>query len=133
MLTVSLPTCKSYVKAASITPNATIMASEDRKNKKYEDNCKIDNFKFTPLAFESFGAWSSNFKDLFNSFIDRMEDKGKSRNCQISYWTKRISCTIMKFNSRCIIRKLNSIGYKKSFGDEAFREDIVGAHECSVR
>ena len=48
-----------------------------------------------------------------------------SKSYQSNYWTKRISCTIMKFNSRCIINKINEIGHKKAFRDEAFCAEVI--------
>ena len=130
-ITVGLPTCDAHVGVASKTPNATIAKKEKEKNTKYFDNCAKDNLEFKPLAFEAFGAWSPTFVNFFKDTLNKMGAHGQYRNSQVNYWTKRISCTIMKFNSRCIMSKINCIGYNKSFGDEAFRDDIVESYGIS--
>ena len=119
-VTVGLPTCSSYVVPSSTTQRYTIGKLEYGKNRLYKVACERDNMKFMPCAFESFGAWSESFTKLFNSWIERMEMRGLNKHTQQIYWSRRISCTIQKFNSRTIINKIAEISAFKRKGDEAF-------------
>ena len=50
--------------------------------------------------------------------------KGVIKKQQELYWSRRISCSIQKFNSRTTINKVREISAFQRQGDEAFRDQV---------
>ena len=57
-ITISHPTCQSYVQLACKERGHTIKKKIKAKNDKYKDKCETRGTCFLPLAFESFGLAS---------------------------------------------------------------------------
>ena len=125
-ITVGVPTCPSYVRKSSQERDYTINKLNTIKNDKYLEKCNQINIDFMPMAFETFGAWSKEFKNIFNILVKNASELNQSNYANLHfYWSKRISCTLMRYNSKCIIQRIISINGEKTRWDNAYNANII--------
>ena len=82
---------------------------EGKKRDKFVLLCQAADMTFTPLVFETFGAWGQNMQKFFADCVGRMENKleeGELRSWAAmtfkQAWLQRISCTLMRGVTKCI-------------------------------
>ena len=73
-ITVSHPTCSSYVGSASKERGFTIMKKIKEKNDKYKQKCENLGHCFLPLAFESYGLASKDVVEVISSLAEKASD-----------------------------------------------------------
>ena len=103
-ITVSYPTCSSYVGRACKERGHTIKKKRMEKNNKYLKKCEDQGACFSPLPFESFGLAGREVLDLVSSLVKKASE---SLNIDfallLSYWKKRISTTLQVYTAKFIL------------------------------
>ena len=103
-ITVSHPTCSSYVGRACKERGHTIKKKRMEKNNKYLKKCEDQGACFSPLPFESFGLAGREVLDLVSSLVKKASE---SLNIDfallLSYWKKRISTTLQVYTAKFIL------------------------------
>ena len=103
-ITVSHPTCSSYVGRACKERGHTIKKKRMEKNNKYLKKCEDQGACFSPLPFESFGLAGRQVLDLVSSLVKKASE---SLNIDfallLSYWKKRISTTLQVYTAKFIL------------------------------
>ena len=88
-ITVSHPTCSSYVGRACKERGHTIKKKRMEKNNKYLEKCEDQGACFSPLPFGSFGLAGREVLDLVSSLVKKASE---SLNIDfallLSYWKK---------------------------------------------
>ena len=103
-VTVSHPTCQSYVQYAGRERGHTIKKKVKEKNDKYKERCERQGSCFMPLAFESFGLASKEVVNLISSLSEKASElSGLPFAFVLSYWKKRISTTLQVGTAKCIM------------------------------
>ena len=118
-ITVSHPTCQSYVNRAGKERGHTIKKKVKEKNDKYKEKCERQGICFMPLAFESFGLASIEVVNLINSLAEKSSElNGIPFELILSYWKKRISTTLQVGTANFIMdafascTKILSVGWR---------------------
>ena len=103
-ITVSHPTCGSYVGRACKERGHTIRKKRKEKNNKYLKKCEDQGACFSPLPFESFGFAGKEVLDLVSSLVKKASE---SLNIDfallLSYWKKRMSTTLQVYTAKFIL------------------------------
>ena len=103
-ITVSHPTCGSYVGRACKERGHTIRKKRKEKNNKYLKKCEDQGACFSPLPFESFGLAGEEVLDLVSSLVKKASE---SLNIDfallLSYWKKRMSTTLQVYTAKFIL------------------------------
>ena len=103
-ITVSHPTCSSYVGRACKERGHTIRKKRKEKNNKYLKKCEDQGACFSPLPFESFGLAGKEVLDLVSSLVKKASE---SLNIDfallLSYWKKRMSTTLQVYTAKFIL------------------------------
>jgi hypothetical protein len=105
-VTVRNPQAKAMVVSAAAKSLAACEDAVAYKHRKYAEFL-TPNDKFMPLALESFGAMHSNIFELVAGCAQRVGNLPPDSSCFLApsfstYWLQRISCTLMRENSRLI-------------------------------
>ena len=106
-ITVSHPTCSSYVGRACKERGHTIREKRKEKDNKYVEKSEDQGACFSPLPFESFGLAGREVLDLVSSLVKKASE---SLNIDFallsSYWKKRISttCTLLVYTAKFILK-----------------------------
>ena len=84
---------------------------------------------FMPMAFEVFGAWSSETCKLFKHLIKRASSiHGINESILHNYWSTRITMSLVKYNSKILINKCANIYQTSSPIDDCFNNNEVIAN-----
>ena len=105
-ITVSHPTCQSYVNRAGKERGHTIKKKVKEKNDKYKEKCERQGlcFCFMPLAFESFGLTSKEVLNLISKLAEKSSELSSIPfELVLSYWKKRISTTLQVGTAKFIM------------------------------
>jgi hypothetical protein len=103
-ITISHPTCQSYVRNAGKERGFTIKKKVKEKNEKYKEKCERQGICFMPLAFESFGLASKEVVNLISSLAEKAAElSGIPFELVLSYWKKRISTTLQVGTAKFIM------------------------------
>ena len=109
-LTVANPCSAAYLAHSSYIEKYALGLLEERKFTKYAEDYREIGVDFIPLAFEMFGATS----DLFINFFKRLARLAADVNdihysVMHSYWQKRLSTTMQKYNAKILQHSQNKI------------------------
>ena len=103
-ITVSHPTCSSYVGRACKERGHTIKKKRMEKNNKCFKKCEDQGACFSPLPFESFGLAGREVLDLVSSLVKKASE---SLNIDfallLSCWKNRISTTLQVYTAKFIL------------------------------
>ena len=105
-VTVRNPQAKAMVVRAAAKALVACDEAVAHKHKKYAEFL-APNDKFMPLAMEPFGGMHDNIFDLVSGCAQRVGNLPPDSSCFLApsfstYWLQRISCTLMRENSRLI-------------------------------
>ena len=82
---------------------------EGKKRTKYVPLCQAADMTFTPLVFETFGAWGQDMQRFFADCVGRVENRLEEDELRSwtamtfkQVWLQRISCTLMRGVAKCI-------------------------------
>ena len=103
-ITVSHPTCNSYVGRACKERGHTIKKRRQEKNNKYLKKCEDQGACFSPLALESFGLAAKEMLDLISNLVKKASELLHiDFALLLSYWKKRISTTLQVYTAKFIL------------------------------
>ena len=105
-VTVRNPQAKTMVVRAAAKALVACDEAVAHKHKKYAEFL-APNDKFMPLAMEPFGGMHDNIFDLVSGCAQRVGNLPPDSSCFLApsfstYWLQRLSCTLMRENSRLI-------------------------------
>ena len=99
-VTVCDTLCSSYVLKCSKSPSSAADTRETSKKLKYKS--LAEDYHFTPIAIETFGAWGTESHKIIKEIGKKvMETTGEKRST--FYLTQRISIALMRGNAACIL------------------------------
>ena len=120
---ISHPACSTYTDATIRDRNSAIRRSRDTKNSKYKEAAEASDIQFMPMAFESYGALSTEVIKILNILCEkRSRITNSNKSMLLQYWYKRISCTLQKGNSNQIHNRILDITHQSTahLNDECF-------------
>jgi hypothetical protein len=109
-LTIGNATAQSYLEQSSYISKHVIGILETNKNTKYAAGYREMGVDFMPLAFEMHGAISDSFTKFFKKLIKSAAEVNDIHYCiMFSYWQKRMSTTMQKYNAKILHLSQNKI------------------------
>ena len=94
------------------TPTAgqNIRKSESEKTIKHNTHCTKQNITFYPAINDSYGAWGSIFKKLFNKWIHKLSQITNTHaNILYTHWSQRISVALQTHVARAQLVRLGHL------------------------
>ena len=102
-ITIANPCCPTYLHHARDIEKYALTQLENNKIRKYQTQYHAVGVDFKPLAMEIFGATS----DIFLKFLKTLAKEAAEINetpysTTFSYWQKRISTTLQRYNAKVL-------------------------------
>jgi hypothetical protein len=106
---ITCPCAATYRAEAAHVPGSAGKTRETKKRVKYVALCEAAEMQFSPLVFETFGAWAEGTQAFFLACVAQVrnrleEDELRSWTATTfkQLWLQRISCTLMRGVAKCI-------------------------------
>ena len=109
-ITIANALTRTYVAHAASVQNYALSLLEHNKMEKYFVAYRDVGIDFKPLAFEMHGAVSETFTKFFKKLAHAAAEENDIPYCVVhSYWQKRLSTTLQKYNAKALHLANNKI------------------------
>ena len=109
-ISIGTAASQSYLHNSAHIAKYVLNKLEDNKFTKYRDDYKKIGVDFLPLTFEMLGQTSDLFAKFFKKLIAIAADVNNADYAtQYSYWQKRLSTTMQKYNAKILHMSQNKI------------------------
>jgi hypothetical protein len=106
---ITCPCRSSIVATAAHVPLAAAKERATGKKTKYVPICGAVDMAFTPLIFETFGAWDPEMRGFFRRCVATVENRLEEEELKSwtamtfkSLWRQRLSCTLVRGVAKCL-------------------------------
>ncbi|KAL5505639.1 hypothetical protein EMCRGX_G007103 [Ephydatia muelleri] len=105
-ITVTSPLNPSIILEAGVSASTAAKAAEVRKHSKYDVKCSELEWRCTPLAVETYGAWGTEARDTFSFIASRIAIiTNKSKSMILSTLYSKLGIILVRSNARAILMR----------------------------
>jgi len=109
-VTIGNAPSRAYLNHSRSIANYTLSLLEKNKFDKYAAAYRNVGIDFKPLAMEMHGATSDIFMKFFRELASAIVEENDIPYCIIfSYWQRRVSTTLQKYNAKVLHHAINKI------------------------